>query len=63
MLNQDNSQNVDNPTSASPSTASNPATDNNSSLEDKAAQVVEIINSDKSEQEKSDQVWEILKNV
>jgi len=35
----------------------------NKSLEDKAAAIVEIINSSKSQEEKSEQVWEILKNV
>lgn len=47
-------------------TASNASTEdksNNLSLEEKASQVVEIIHSDKPEQQKEDEVWEILKNV
>lgn len=33
----------------------------NSSLEEKAAKIVEIIHSDKSEEEKSNSIWEIIK--
>lgn len=33
----------------------------NSSLEEKTAKVVEIIQSDKSDEEKSNSIWEIIK--
>ena len=63
MLHKENTQNADNTASTSHTSTPNSATDNNLSLEEKASQVVDIIQSDKPQQEKSEQVWEILKDV
>ena len=56
-------QHLNNQNDASATASSSISEDksNNLSLEEKASQIVEIINSDKPHQERSDQIWEIIK--
>lgn len=58
MFHQENASSVENVSTASV----NPSSEDKS-LEDKAAQIVEIIHSGKSQEEKSEAIWGILQNV
>lgn len=56
-------QNNQSDASSKASSTNTTANSNNLSLEEKADKVVEILDSNKPEQQKEDEVWEILKNV